>query len=113
MPTYTTPVVDSFPWGTDPLFRHFGAIKVGVTVYKDANGVWRSLPDFFEDEVLADAQVVYRGGHEYNLTQEEYDEVTGAIVDPGPGPGPDPEPPGNLAYPGVAIPGDVYPSEAE
>lgn len=55
----------------------FVGIDVGVTVLKDQNGVWRQVTSPVDSDLQA-AQRVYRGGHTYEITPDEVDELTAA-----------------------------------
>lgn len=104
MATFTPPTVDGNPMaftGKDDaanrLFRFYGAWATGQTVWLDQDGVWhRSLEPYQggvvhwswdngvgtatePDEGLATAQVVYHGGHTYEITPEE----EAALIDGG------------------------------
>jgi hypothetical protein len=65
---FVPPVVDEGPMGGNWLFARYTR-KQGVTVYR-VDG------EFYEDRFpsqddLVDADLVYLGGHEYNVTLEE------------------------------------------
>lgn len=95
MTTFTPPVGEGYPWAdaddddTDPhdrLFRFYGAIPTGETVWKDEAGVWhQGQYPTWGDEVstvhdwdgstesdpssgLGTAQKVYQGSHTYDIT---------------------------------------------
>ena len=96
MATFTPPFVDGnlmhFPNKPGPasrLYRFYGSWATGVTVWRDSSGVWHealipylagathtvhdwNMSTISEpDEGLATAEVVYLGGHVYEITAEE------------------------------------------
>lgn len=103
MPTFIPPTGAGNPTyiegKNDPanrLFRFFGSWAMGKTVWKDSQGVWHESTHPYQggaitrvhdgdtttvtgpDEGLATAQVVYYGGHVYEITDEEAAELTDA-----------------------------------
>lgn len=101
MPTFQPPVVDGEAWArtgadSDKLMRFYGAVPTGVVVWRDHTGTWQeghypyqgggSDRSFNDGELvaevpihgLADAQVVYLGGHIYPITTAEAADLTAA-----------------------------------
>lgn len=129
---FTPPSVPELAWDQEsPLFRHYGTLPVGRTIYKDGDG-WHTLDEGYEEEVLDGADFVFRGGREYLVTVDQYyelylggfipnaqigfypgaypGEITFPITDPPVDPLPPSEQefyPGTDTYPG----GDLYPEE--
>lgn len=127
---FTPPTVPELAWDqSSPLFRHYGTLPVGRTIYKDALGNWHILDEGYEPEVLVGALETFFGGREYFVTEGQYFELyqAGFIPSaqlgffPGRHPGPitfpvtdppvepvGPPPDGSFVfYPGE----DVYPGE--
>lgn len=81
---FTPPTRDYKAWsdGDHPLWRHYGGIPAGITIYK-VDGVWHNAPDGYDPIILDDAELFYLGGREYDLTYEEYLEllIAGFIPD--------------------------------
>jgi hypothetical protein len=102
---FVTPVADGNPLGVrgQPgygLWRHFGSWAEHKTVWKDQNGEWHEALNPYQggdtDTVhdqrtgtttvttddnplhLANAEVIYYGGHEYIITEEEANELIAA-----------------------------------
>jgi hypothetical protein len=106
MPTFTPPTTAGrliadpakrHRSGAHALWRHYGAWETGQTVWKDSLGVWHTALVPFQgggvhrvfkdgvlvsetgpDEGLATAQVVYLGGHVYDITEAEATELINA-----------------------------------
>ena len=106
MTTFTPPTTAGMPTAdpakNDVHNRHwsfFGSWAMGKTVWKDSEGTWHEAifpyqgGEFYRDgdgvtttptsvNHLADAQVVYLGGHVYDLTaEEEADLIAGGYGD--------------------------------
>lgn len=126
---YTTPTYDGPAWDQDsPLYRHYGTISTGITIYKNDSG-WHVAEEGYDPIVLEGASVVYLGGRVYLLTEDDYEEVIeagfGDFVGmyPGECPGPgvyptdgsgEPSTPGEGGYylNGVLYPSDdLYPAD--
>lgn len=84
MPTFTPPVTDGLAVAdrnkrdvANRLFSFFGSWAQGKTVWRDSVGVWHesAWPDNAD---LIDAQVVYDGGHVYEVTDAEAAELIAA-----------------------------------
>lgn len=72
---FTPPTQQSLAWDqTSPLYRHYGTLPVGITIYRDDDG-WHELGEGYEEEILANAEVIYRGGRVYMVTEDEYFEL--------------------------------------
>lgn len=120
---YSPPTEPKLAWDqTSRLYRHYGTLPVGVTIYKDGDG-WHEVTDYFDERILEGALVVYRGGREYQLTEAEFLEVILAgfgsflLMYPGQCPG-DNVFPTDGTYPGTGnvsealLPGDdVFPGD--
>lgn len=114
MPTFTPPTRDSVAWsGESPLWRHYGAVRAGITIYKDAFGNWNMMEEGYDESILLTANPVYRGGREYDITLAAYNDVVVWLIsqgftdyDPDVYPGFYPGPIrflGAEAYPGVPV----------
>jgi len=84
MPTFQPPTANRTPLappGTRGLerrlFRHYRALKKGITVIQRADGSWitKEYPNQTE---LDTAKRYYLGGHVYTVTQAEADILTAA-----------------------------------
>lgn len=84
MPRFTPPVDnDMVPFDPqDLLWSKYGGIPKGRTVWKDAQGVWHDqhYPYNGREDApgLLQAQVVYLGGHEYDITTDAANELIAA-----------------------------------
>lgn len=80
MSVFRGPTVEESPAGGDSglmsLFWRY-RLQRGVTVVKDANGVWKTVR-YVQDSYLNSCQEVYRGGYEYPLTSAQVTELTAA-----------------------------------
>lgn len=81
--SFTPPTVEALAWDqSSKLFRHYGTLPVGRTIYKDAGGVWHTLNEGYDPALLEGAQRVYLGGREYEITQDEYNDLaSGGFID--------------------------------
>lgn len=84
MPTFTPPTVNATPLappGTGGvaarLFRHYRALKKGVTVIQRQDGIFY-LKEYPTQEELDAALLYYLGGHVYTISQAEADDLTAA-----------------------------------
>lgn len=77
MVLFVTPTRNSYGWKDKygVLMHHYGVLLSGITVYK-VGSVWYLAPENYEEEILINASIVYRGGREYDVTEEEYEDVT-------------------------------------
>lgn len=107
MVAYTTPTAEGEPHdGDSPLWRYYGTVLRGTTIYKDGSG-WHTLPDYYEEDVLFEPTTLkyYLGGREYDITLAEYIELLLAGLAPYiPGLGTYPSSvtyPGATTFPGV------------
>lgn len=73
---FIPPVEKSYMSDTHPLFRRV-PYYVGITVLKE-DGIYRQVRGSYAPEEIDAAEKAYIGGHEYVITQEESDELTGA-----------------------------------
>lgn len=72
---FAPPTVDEGPAGGGWLFWRY-TLKRGLTVYKIGNQ-WYEEQYPWQDDLDA-ASVVYLGGHEYNVTEAEKDDLEAA-----------------------------------
>lgn len=56
-----------------PLWERY-VQEVGITIYRK-DGVWHEAPEGYEESLLDGATRVYRGGREYMITPEEFEEL--------------------------------------
>lgn len=91
MPQFSPPVIDGtspiYVRGNDPvfpvprlsqkLFRHFKLRALGQTVLKATDGTYETVSYPEQDQIDA-AAIVYLGGHIYEISDEEADELTDA-----------------------------------
>lgn len=129
---FTPPSFPELAWDeSSELYRHYGTLPVGHTIYKEGD-TWHTLSQGYEEETLANADIVYRGGRVYLITLAEYVELfiagfvplVGIGFYPGAYPGPITFPPPDdpsippseapFAYPGDdTYPGDDLHPEAD
>lgn len=58
--------------GKSPLFRAYGRVPQGITVWKDSLGVFHEMPEGYpSDRLEAEAVIIYSGGHLHPLTAQE------------------------------------------
>ena len=89
MVLFSPPSRDSVEWSdhNHPLWRYYGAIPEGMTLYKD-EGQWYFAGPGYEEEVTDDAEIIYRGGRVYDITLAAYAEIRawlatqGIFIDP-------------------------------
>lgn len=73
---FTPPVEKFYLSDTHPLFRRV-PLYVGTTILKE-NGMYRQVPYPVGTEEIDAAEVTYLGGHEYELTDQEVEDLTAA-----------------------------------
>lgn len=73
---FVPPVEKVYLSTTDPFFKRV-PYYVGTTVFKE-DGVYRQVRGEYPPEDVDNADVVYLGGHEYEITDEEAADLTAA-----------------------------------